>query len=478
MQAVIVITMHILLLLVLLPWLFLDPPINKEHILTDHYIFIECKAYNLVVGKKPVPGSGASCIYPLLGAKLNNWHFLATEVDELSVSYAKDNVKCNGLESNIRVKEVTHGSFLKKPLEDEDTKEFDFCMCNPPFFISEFEASHGIARSDKRPQPSGVCTGTETETVTGGGEVEFVKEIIKDSLFLKEQVSWYTTMLGKKSSLAPVLACLRENGIKTVTSTEFCQGQTMRWGVAWSFLPGVTVQDSPSKRRKRAKKTKPLHFVIPDELAATHAGSEKQAQMSDKVTAIGKYVKEILNELKVTAKEQKKADKSRGILAFHCHACEITWAHQRRKRRENLGKGVPQENTGDCQPGRVDEAAKQRVGDTSNNMEIQEACEEDNNEEKNVSSTDEALTSSDVCTSEMSDSQECPSASVSNDPQKDASVSRPLMSFTVRVGIGTEMSDDLPGDGVVLEMTWIAGQNKNDLYQLFQFFQNKLLKGF
>ena len=59
-------------------------------------------------------------------------------------------------------------------------------------------------------------------------------------------------------------------------------------------------QDSPSKRRKRAKKTKPLHFVIPDELAATHAGSEKQAQMSDKVTAIGKYVKEILNELKVS----------------------------------------------------------------------------------------------------------------------------------------------------------------------------------
>ena len=25
--------------------------------------------------------------------------------------------------------------------------------------------------------------------------------------------SWYTTMLGKKSSLAPVLACLRDNGV-------------------------------------------------------------------------------------------------------------------------------------------------------------------------------------------------------------------------------------------------------------------------
>ena len=61
-------------------------------------------------------------------------------------------------------------------------------MCNPPFFISEFEASHGSARSEKRPQPTGVCTGAQTETVTGGGEVEFVKELIKDSLILKEQI--------------------------------------------------------------------------------------------------------------------------------------------------------------------------------------------------------------------------------------------------------------------------------------------------
>ena len=50
-QSVIIVAMHILLLLVFLPWLLLDPPNKKEHILTDEYIFIECKAYNQVVGK-------------------------------------------------------------------------------------------------------------------------------------------------------------------------------------------------------------------------------------------------------------------------------------------------------------------------------------------------------------------------------------------------------------------------------------------
>ena len=51
MQSAIIITMHILLLLALLPWLLLDPPIKKELILTDHYIFVECKPYNHEVGK-------------------------------------------------------------------------------------------------------------------------------------------------------------------------------------------------------------------------------------------------------------------------------------------------------------------------------------------------------------------------------------------------------------------------------------------
>ena len=51
MQVVIIIITHIVLLLVLLPWHLLDPPIKKEHILTEQYIFIECKAYNMIAGQ-------------------------------------------------------------------------------------------------------------------------------------------------------------------------------------------------------------------------------------------------------------------------------------------------------------------------------------------------------------------------------------------------------------------------------------------
>ncbi|XP_078383324.1 extracellular calcium-sensing receptor-like [Oculina patagonica] len=51
MQVVIVTSLQVILLIVLLPWLLLDHPISKKHIVTEHYIFIECNAYNLSAGK-------------------------------------------------------------------------------------------------------------------------------------------------------------------------------------------------------------------------------------------------------------------------------------------------------------------------------------------------------------------------------------------------------------------------------------------
>ena len=51
MQVVMIITMHILLLLMLLPWQFLDPPAKKRPIMAGQYIFIECRAYRVAVGQ-------------------------------------------------------------------------------------------------------------------------------------------------------------------------------------------------------------------------------------------------------------------------------------------------------------------------------------------------------------------------------------------------------------------------------------------
>lgn len=44
-------------------------------------------------------------------------------------------------------------------------------------------------------------------------------------------------MVGRKSNLKFLMSKLREVGVTIVKTTEFVQGQTCRWGLAWSFMP-------------------------------------------------------------------------------------------------------------------------------------------------------------------------------------------------------------------------------------------------
>ena len=46
-------------------------------------------------------GTGTSCIYPLLGCRLNDWHFKATDVSKVAVKCAEKNVEVNDLQDRI-----------------------------------------------------------------------------------------------------------------------------------------------------------------------------------------------------------------------------------------------------------------------------------------------------------------------------------------------------------------------------------------
>lgn len=72
--------------------------------------------------------------------------------------------------------------------------------------------------------------------VTDGGEVAFVLRMIDESHLLQDRVQWYTSMLGKFSSVELIINRLKEKKIDNYAVTEFIQGsKTRRWGVAWSF---------------------------------------------------------------------------------------------------------------------------------------------------------------------------------------------------------------------------------------------------
>ncbi|RSL85768.1 hypothetical protein CEP51_003138 [Fusarium floridanum] len=178
-------------------------------------------------------GTGASCIYPLLGCAQRPWEFIATDIDEKSLEYARKNVALNKLENRIKVvQRKTTDAII--PLDDLNVDKIDFTMTNPPFYKSEQEMIKS-AEQKSRP-PFTACTGAKVEMVTEGGEVAFVDRILKESLKLRERVRWYTAMFGFLTSLTDFVAKLREHGIDNYAVTEFVQGnKTRRWAIAWSF---------------------------------------------------------------------------------------------------------------------------------------------------------------------------------------------------------------------------------------------------
>uniref|UniRef100_A0A8C7DDZ7 U6 small nuclear RNA (adenine-(43)-N(6))-methyltransferase n=1 Tax=Oncorhynchus kisutch TaxID=8019 RepID=A0A8C7DDZ7_ONCKI len=279
-------------------------------------------------------GTGASCIYPLLGASMNGWHYLATEVDDICFDYATRNVEQNNLSDLIKVVKVPQKTLLMDALKEESAIVYDFCMCNPPFFANQLEAKGVNSRNSRRPPPSSVNTGGVTEIMAEGGELEFVKRIIHDSLQLKTRLRWYSCMLGKKCSLAPLKEELRKQGVPKVTHTEFCQGRTMRWALAWSFYDDVTVPSPPSKKRKLEKSRKPLTFMLLQptvkelQSQASSIGCPSNPRPVETITA---WLEKTLSDLKVLYKRVPCGRKEQSLFLT---VVENTWIHGRQRRRD------------------------------------------------------------------------------------------------------------------------------------------------
>ncbi|PSR79649.1 hypothetical protein PHLCEN_2v6950 [Hermanssonia centrifuga] len=84
-------------------------------------------------------------------------------------------------------------------------------MCNPPFYGSREEVLRSA--DAKELGPSAVCTGTDNEMITDGGEAKFVAKMVKESKHLKTRCRWYTSMLGKLASIVDIVAMLHEEKV-------------------------------------------------------------------------------------------------------------------------------------------------------------------------------------------------------------------------------------------------------------------------
>lgn len=209
-------------------------------------------------------GTGASCIYPLLGTTQRpSWRFVATDIDEKSLQYARENVALNHLEDRITVlgRQPEDTLIPLRGRESEKVIHIDFTMMNPPFYESKDDMLSS-AQSKVRP-PHSACTGAPVEMVCEGGEIAHISRMLEESLVLKEEVQWYTSMLGKASSVETLVDKLKANGIDNYAITEFIQGnKTRRWALGWSFGPMRPAEHVARVKTSGWKKVSPPVLAI------------------------------------------------------------------------------------------------------------------------------------------------------------------------------------------------------------------------
>uniref|UniRef100_A0A914KJ24 U6 small nuclear RNA (adenine-(43)-N(6))-methyltransferase n=1 Tax=Meloidogyne incognita TaxID=6306 RepID=A0A914KJ24_MELIC len=203
-------------------------------------------------------GTGPLCIFSLLGASLNNWKFVSTDICNESLQTAKENLKNNSLEALVCLINVEDGSFFKKVFELPEYKStiFAFSVCNPPFFdVSEAEkkfASIGDVSLQNLPnrsrgQPRSGTTAITEEIAYKGGEFNFICQMIEESQQHPLKTRIYTTMIGKRSTLKKLKFYMEKKKILKYKIFTLTQGRTFRWVLAWSFFENINLDLKENK---------------------------------------------------------------------------------------------------------------------------------------------------------------------------------------------------------------------------------------
>lgn len=186
-------------------------------------------------------GVGANCIYPLIGQREYGWRFVGSDIDLPALEAARANVRANGLDELIELRQQrARGSVLAGLLGDDE--RFDLTLCNPPFHASAEEAARGSQRKWRNlGKPGGVepalnFGGQSAELWCTGGEPSFLRRMIRESTAIGQQVLWFSSLVAKSAHLADIHRQLRKAGALEVRECAMGQGSKQSRFVAWTFL--------------------------------------------------------------------------------------------------------------------------------------------------------------------------------------------------------------------------------------------------
>jgi 23S rRNA (adenine1618-N6)-methyltransferase len=181
-------------------------------------------------------GTGATCIYPLLGVAEYNWNFVGIDIDLNSLDTAQDIIDDNNLDHKIKLRQqFDEQHILKGILEDNDS--FSATMCNPPFYKSAEEARGANRRKSKNLGNNAVrnFSGNNNELWYIGGEKAFLHNYLYESSLYPEKSKWFTSLVSKKENVESLQNSSKKLGVKDFKILPLCKGNKVSRIVCWRF---------------------------------------------------------------------------------------------------------------------------------------------------------------------------------------------------------------------------------------------------
>lgn len=197
-------------------------------------------------------GTGANCIYPIIGHSEYNWSFVGSDIDVTSIDSAQTIINNNPeLKKSIDLRFQKHQKHIFEGIiEQEDF--FDLSVCNPPFHRSEQEAKDASKRKlknlkgKKNKETKLNFGGQSNELWCEGGEERFLEQMIIESEMYSQSCMWFTSLVSKEEKLAKIYKLLELHNAVDIQTVPMAQGQKKSRIVAWSFFD--------TKQRQKLKK--------------------------------------------------------------------------------------------------------------------------------------------------------------------------------------------------------------------------------
>ena len=225
---------------------YLIPPIPGRADYVHHIADLLSKSYNKEIPKgKNIKvldiGTGASCIYPIIGNHEYGWSYVASEIDKTAFDATTRIINKNNLAGKIDLRFQNEKDSIFKGIIRKG-ELFDISTCNPPFHSSLAEAQKATKRKVRNLTNKRVKEvisnfgGQSNELWCEGGERRFIEDIIRQSKNYAKSVLWFTTLVSKQSTLRSVNLALKKARVYKSLTIEMGQGNKSSRIVAWTFL--------------------------------------------------------------------------------------------------------------------------------------------------------------------------------------------------------------------------------------------------